>query len=174
MRRYTLQINGKEYVVDVEEVTGDTFRVLVGDEIIEVRLSSDEDLAQAIITPEIAPTRAPTPSGLPRQVPQVREVRSPIEDDGSAPPVSTPPSATPRRAAGGGAAVMSAPMPGVILSVETTVGATVARGQVVVVLEAMKMKNAIKASRDGVVAEIFVQPGQPVGHGDPLIRFKED
>lgn len=169
MRRYTFEINGNRHVIDVEEVTAETFRVRVGEEMIDVRLSSDEDLAQAIITPEIAPGRAPTPSGLPREVPQTREVRGPTIDSPPAPRVSA---SAPRRAANG-AAVMSAPMPGVILSVETSEGARVTRGQVVLVLEAMKMKNAIKAPRDGVVAEVFVHADQPVGHGDPLLRFEE-
>jgi glutaconyl-CoA/methylmalonyl-CoA decarboxylase subunit gamma len=52
-------------------------------------------------------------------------------------------------------------------------GDRVSRGQVVAVLEAMKMRNEIKAPRDGVVAAIFVQPGQLVAYGDPLVRVEE-
>jgi biotin carboxyl carrier protein len=64
-------------------------------------------------------------------------------------------------------------MPGVLLEVVVAPGDRVSRGQVVAVLEAMKMRNEIKAPRDGVVAAIFVQPGQLVAYGDPLVRVEE-
>jgi biotin carboxyl carrier protein len=70
-------------------------------------------------------------------------------------------------------ALLTAPMPGVILAVDVTAGAHVKRGDVLAVLEAMKMNNAIRSPRDGVVAEVFIQPGQAVVHGDALIRFEE-
>jgi biotin carboxyl carrier protein len=65
-------------------------------------------------------------------------------------------------------------MPGVIVEVSVAVGVRVDRGDVVVVLDAMKMNNAIRAPRDGTVAEIFVDVGHPVAHGDPLVRFEAD
>lgn len=177
MRRYTLQINGKEFVVDVEELTADTFRVRTDGESLEVRLRGDEDLAQAIISPEITPRRAISHDSRVATGPSAPSESS-LEggNRGSSSPESrSAPHPAPRRPLGsGGAAVLTAPMPGVILAVETSPGASVTRGQVLLVLEAMKMKNAIKAARDGVIAEIYVQPDQPVGHGDPLLRFRED
>ena len=68
---------------------------------------------------------------------------------------------------------MTAPMPGVILSVDTAVGTTVKRGESLMVLEAMKMKNELKAPRDGIVAEVYVAPGQQVKYGEFLVRFQE-
>lgn len=58
-------------------------------------------------------------------------------------------------------------------SVDAKEGMAVKRGDVLLVLEAMKMKNLIKATRDGVIAEVYVHPDQPVGHGNPLLRFEE-
>jgi hypothetical protein len=63
MRRYTLHIRGKEYVIDVQELTADSFEVVVGNEAYAVTLTGDEDVAEAAITPELAPWPSTTPSG---------------------------------------------------------------------------------------------------------------
>jgi pyruvate carboxylase subunit B len=62
-----------------------------------------------------------------------------------------------------------APMPGLVLKIEVAVGDAVRAGQGVVVVEAMKMENELKAPADGVVASIAVQPGQTVDKGATLI-----
>lgn len=170
MRRYTLQINGKEHVIDVEELTSDTFRVYIESQMIDVELSNDEDLAQTAITPEMAPQQNQL-ANRPASLSVARPTPAPAAAATPAPAQPAVKKVTRRVASG--AAVMSAPMPGVILSVEAKEGATVKRGDVMLVLEAMKMKNIIKATRDGVIAEIYVHPDQPVGHGDPLLRFEE-
>jgi biotin carboxyl carrier protein len=69
---------------------------------------------------------------------------------------------------------LTAPMPGKILSIEVRQGERVSRGQVVVILEAMKMKNAIKSPRDGIITQIAVQPEQGVAFGDLLLQFGEE
>jgi biotin carboxyl carrier protein len=69
---------------------------------------------------------------------------------------------------------LTAPMPGKILSVEVGHGDRVSRGQTLVILEAMKMKNAIKSPYDGVVLEIKVRPDQTVAHGDLLLQLGEE
>ena len=68
--------------------------------------------------------------------------------------------------------VVAAPMPGVVLSVEVAPGAVVTRGQLLLVLEAMKMKNDLHAERDGVIASVSVSAGDQVKHGDPLIAYE--
>ena len=55
---------------------------------------------------------------------------------------------------------------------EVAPGRTVTRGDTLVVLEAMKMKNDLKAQRDGVVAQVHVTAGDQVKHGDPLVEFE--
>lgn len=64
---------------------------------------------------------------------------------------------------------IKAPMPGTILAVKVTKGQSVKRGDVLCILEAMKMENEITAPNDGVVQHIRVQAGTTVNTGDPLI-----
>ncbi len=69
--------------------------------------------------------------------------------------------------------MLTAPMPGKVLKVEVGEGARVTRGQSLLVLEAMKMKNSIRSPQDGTVLEVLVQPGTSVAYGDPLLRLSE-
>jgi biotin carboxyl carrier protein len=62
-------------------------------------------------------------------------------------------------------------MPGVVLEVLVAPGAALRRGDPILVLEAMKMRNTIRSPRDAVVLEIAVEPGRSVGPGDPLVRL---
>ena len=64
--------------------------------------------------------------------------------------------------------MISAPMPGKILGVKANAGDAVKKGQVIVVLEAMKMENDIVAPQDGTVASIDVAEGASVENGDTL------
>jgi biotin carboxyl carrier protein len=62
-------------------------------------------------------------------------------------------------------------MPGLVLRVDATAGSAVKQGQTLIVLEAMKMENNLKSPSSGHVAEVFVQSGQAVEKGAPLLRF---
>ena len=64
------------------------------------------------------------------------------------------------------------PLPGTVLSINVKVGDTIATGQTLVILEAMKMENNIDADRAGVVKQIFVQQGATVMEGDNLILIE--
>ncbi len=86
-------------------------------------------------------------------------------------PVAAPAPAAPAKAAPAGAEVVKAPMPGNIVSVSVTEGATVKKGQPLLVLEAMKMENEIVSPRDGVVASVIVSKGASVNSGDPLVAL---
>lgn len=66
---------------------------------------------------------------------------------------------------------LPAPMPGTILSVVVKTGQSVRKGEVLVILEAMKMENEIVAHHDGVIAGVYVQKGSVVNAGDPLVSF---
>lgn len=81
------------------------------------------------------------------------------------------PAPAPRPAAGA-AETISAPMPGTIVSVNVKVGDNFKRGQVLLVLEAMKMENEILAPRDGRVVNLNTQKGSNVNSGDILIAFE--
>ena len=66
---------------------------------------------------------------------------------------------------------LEAPMPGRILGVRTAVGATVRKGDTLVLVEAMKMEHAVRAPKDGTVTRILVTEGQMVGLGDVLVEM---
>ena len=66
---------------------------------------------------------------------------------------------------------VAAPMPGTILSVNVTAGQKVTAGQVLIVLEAMKMENEIKAPRDATVAAVAVAKGETVDTGATLVTL---
>jgi acetyl-CoA/propionyl-CoA carboxylase biotin carboxyl carrier protein len=68
----------------------------------------------------------------------------------------------------GGAEAVVSPMQGTVLAVEVSEGDDVVAGQVLCIVEAMKMENEVHAHRDGVVAELSVAPGQPVSTGQVI------
>ena len=67
---------------------------------------------------------------------------------------------------------VDAPMPGNILKVAVTAGQAVKEGDVLVVLEAMKMENEIMAPKSGTVSQVLVSKGSTVNTGDPLVFIK--
>ena len=66
-----------------------------------------------------------------------------------------------------------APLPGTVTEIFVLPGAQVEAGQPVCVIEAMKMKNTIRADRNGTVASVSVSPGQSVKHKQVLVEFAE-
>jgi 3-methylcrotonyl-CoA carboxylase alpha subunit len=67
-----------------------------------------------------------------------------------------------------------APMPGLVKHLAAVPGAAVAKGDVLVVLEAMKMEHALTAPRDGVVAEVLVAQGAQVTDGTLLLALEPE
>ena len=90
----------------------------------------------------------------------------------AAPAAAAPAPAAPAAAAPAVTAIgdpVNSPMPGTILRVEVAQGAAVKEGQLLVVLEAMKMENEILAPRNGTVSQVIVSKGSHVETGSPLI-----
>ena len=83
----------------------------------------------------------------------------------AAAPAAAPAAAAPAPAAAAAGEQVTAPMPGTILKVNVTQGAAVKKGDILVVLEAMKMENEILAPKDGTVAQIAVSKGATVDTG---------
>ena len=81
-------------------------------------------------------------------------------------PAAAPAPAAP--AGGAGSIKVSSPMPGKILAVKANVGDSVKKGQVILILEAMKMENEVVAPEDGTIASIDVTVGAMVESGDTL------
>ena len=87
----------------------------------------------------------------------------------AAPQPSAPESAPAAPASAQDGEPIEAPVAGVILDVRTSVGASVKQGEVLVLLEAMKMENEIVAPRDGTISQVLVEKGASVGTGTPLV-----
>ena len=84
----------------------------------------------------------------------------------AAPAPAAAPAAKPVAA---GAATVTAPMPGKVLEVKVKAGDAVKSGQVLLILEAMKMQNEIMAPADGTIADVRVSAGATVNTGDVMI-----
>lgn len=91
-----------------------------------------------------------------------------------APVASAPAPAAPAPAAApsAGAQVISSPMPGTVLDVKVSPGQAVKSGDVLIILEAMKMENEIMAPSDGTVDTVPVAKGAAVNSGDVLVTLK--
>ncbi|MEG2536518.1 MAG: biotin/lipoyl-containing protein [Hydrogenoanaerobacterium sp.] len=87
-----------------------------------------------------------------------------------APAPAPAPAAAPAPVAAG-AEKINSPMPGTIVKVNVAAGQAVKKGDVLVVLEAMKMENDIMSPRDGTVAGVHVTQGAAVNSNDPLVSL---
>ena len=112
-----------------------------------------EELGAGSFTPV---ARAATPA------PAVAPAAAPVTPAPAAPAPAAAPVAA-------GAAVIEAPMPGKVLDVKVSVGASVKNGDLVLLLEAMKMENEIFSTASGAVKEVRVKSGDSVNTGDVLI-----
>ena len=65
-----------------------------------------------------------------------------------------------------------APLPGTIVEIFVKNGEQVEAGHVVLIIEAMKMKNSIRSTRSGKIADVLVAVGQTIAHKQALVRFE--
>lgn len=141
MRKFAVTVNGVVYDVVVEEVAAGAYTAPV--------VTAAPAVAPAPVAPA-APAPAPAAAPAPEAAP--------------APAPAAPAGAV-------GKTAVKAPFPGTVLKVNASVGASVKKGEVLLVLEAMKMENDICAPEDGVVASISVQNGASVGADDVLLTM---
>lgn len=135
-----MKINGNAYEVAVKDVNGQNVEVEVNGTAYSVELEQEAKPAKPVIARPAAAPAAPAAAAAP----------------------------SPRPAAGAAGATRS-PLPGTVLSVNVTVGQKVAAADVALVLEAMKMENAINCGRDGVVKAVYVAKGDNVLEGADLL-----
>ena len=141
MKEYKYKINGNEYAVAINEVCDTAAKVTVNGAEYTVEWEKPVEEKPVVKVQPVAAKPAPSPA----------------------------PAAQPAAAAPAGGHSIKTPLPGVIIDVKVNVGDTVAKGQTVVVLEAMKMENNINADRDGKVVSIAVNKGDTVADGAVLI-----
>ena len=67
---------------------------------------------------------------------------------------------------------LTAPLPGTVIEIFVRAGEHIEAGQVILVIEAMKMKNSIRSTRAGRITDVLVTPGQTVAHKQALVRFE--
>ena len=149
MNKYQYKVQGVDYEVEIEEVEGNIAKVNVNGIPFEVELQKPINAAKhpTITRPKVEAPKpvAPTP-----------------------PPAAAP--AQPAAPAGAGSPV-KAPLPGTITELKVQVGQQVNVGDVVLVLEAMKMQNNIEAEYAGTVTSIVVNPGDSVMEGAVLLTI---
>ena len=146
MKEYKYKINGNNYNVAVGDVDGNFVHVEVNGTAYKVEIP--EKAQQTVKV-----NNTPRPAAAPRKADGEKVVQK------AAP------------AAAGGYQI-KAPLPGTVLSIAVKVGDTVKASDTVLVLEAMKMENAIHAGRDGKVASINVNAGDAVPDGGVLLTLE--
>lgn len=142
--KYVATINGKKYEVEVEKL--------------EAYKSLDRNGVAAPAAPVL-------PASAPVQRPAAPAPVAPAP--APAPAVAPAPAA----AAPAGATTVEAPMPGKILNIKVSEGQAVKFGEVVVIMEAMKMETEIVAPADGTVSKILVKAGDSVDTGAALVAL---
>ena len=141
MKEYKYTINGNKYDVAINEVNDTTAKVTVNGE--EYTVEWEKPVEEKPVV-KVQPVAAK-------------------------PTAAKAPAAQPAAAAAVSGHAIKTPLPGVIIDVKVNVGDTVAKGQTVVILEAMKMENNINADREGKVTAIQVAKGDTVADGAVLV-----
>lgn len=144
MKEYKFKINGKDFHVAVNGISGTKADVTVNG------VNYDVELENAV---------APVQQAAPAQTAPV----APVAAAPQAPSAASVP-------ATGGKAITS-PLPGVIISVDVKEGSVVKRGQKVAVIEAMKMENDILADVDGTVTAVHVSKGDTVAEDAKIVTI---
>lgn len=177
MRRYTVAVDGQLFTVDVAETASDAFDVVVDGRHYAATLTGDRDLPVAIAS-EPGPRTAEPDAGPDRVAANGADANgasalgsSPTDLATALRPIATVPRPPARATSRRPTTLLTAPMPGGIVEVRVASGAAVKRGDTLLVLEAMKMRNGIRAPRDATVEAVLVEPGAQVASGDPLVRF---
>lgn len=144
-----VKINQEEYEVDIQNLNNRPILAAVDGQVFEVW--PEEGALPEVVKAAPAPKVEAAPA--------------------AAAPAPAPKPAAP--ATGDKSKLVTAPIPGVIISVLVKEGEEVAANQELCILEAMKMKNTIKATRAGKIGAVLVSAGENVKHSQPLFEYAD-
>ncbi len=144
MSRYRVTVDGRRYYVDIDDPHARPITAKLSG----ATFSVDVEPSDSTDVPLSAP--APRAAGIQQTIPA------------GAPAAAASPGDPDR---------MFAPIPGVVASIAIAAGQSVARGDELITLEAMKMMNVIRSPRDGRIDTVHVAQGSRVAQGEPLISF---
>ena len=148
--KYTVKIADKAYEVEIEDIRARPVIARVDGERFEVMPESRIQAEAGNEAGGTCPFAEKTPSS-------------------SKPPTAASPTSNPALSG----KTLTSPLPGTITEIFIKKGDRVEAGQVILIIEAMKMKNSIRSVRTGVVAELLVSAGQTVAHKQALVEFTE-
>jgi biotin carboxyl carrier protein len=146
--KYKITVNNQTYEVEIENINARPVVAFVDGERFEV---TPESSARAEVGKETANKTAEKKPFNPNQ--------------------ASAGSKSPNQALSGD--TQTAPLPGTVVEVFVKAGDKVEAGKVILVIEAMKMKNSIRSLYSGTISEVFVSAGQSVAHKQPLIKFTD-
>ncbi len=163
MKTYRVTINNEEYLVSLEEVGSEA----------PLRRNETGAPSEARLEPvnlecpagPMAPTPAPAAPAAPQAPPAPPATEAPQGSEPAFQEGANAPSA-------GTGEILSAPLPGTVFKMLKQAGDSVTRGEVLLILEAMKLENEIVAPHDAVIDEMLVSEGQAVSAEEPLVRFR--
>ena len=158
MKTYKYKVQGVDYEVEIAEVEGKIARVNVNGIPFEIEMQKPINAAKH---PALAATKRTTTVSSDSTARATAATVAPVT------PAAKPQSAAP---AGAGTPV-KAPLPGTINAINVKVGDKVGIGDVVIVLEAMKMQNNIEAESAGTVTSILVNQGDTVMEGATMLTI---
>ena len=149
MKKYQYKVQGVDYDVEIEEVEGNIAKVNVNGIPFEVELKQPINPTSSLNKVKV-------------------EAPKPVAKAPAAAPAAAP---APTPAPAGAGTAIKSPLPGTITDVKVNVGDKVNAGDVVLVLEAMKMQNNIESETTGTVTSITVKPGDSVMEGSVLLTI---
>jgi len=148
MNEYVMTINQKEYRAEVREINAEYALIQVNGREFRVDLQQ-LGLGKLMPVAAVAETKAAAPAAQPA----IAVAPAPVVVSGEA------------------SSIVKAPLPGLIIDVKIGEGEKVKAGQIIVVMEAMKMENQIQATTDGTVKKIFIKKGDNVAEGHAMVEI---
>jgi len=143
-----VKIENQTFEVEIGDLNSRPILALVDGESFEIwpEAAVQAAPAAAAATPKPVPTQAPAPVRAPAPTPV-----GPINSSKA----------------------VTSPLPGTVIAIMVHLGDQVKYGQDLITLEAMKMQNAIRATRDGKISNIYVNVGDQVRHGQVLVEYAD-